>query len=272
MLDLKACRRVVVKVGSSTLTYETGRLNLRRVEKLARALSDLKNFGREVVLVTSGAVSAGVARLGLPERPHDVKGKQAAAAVGQSELMNVYGRFFSEYGHTVAQLLLTRDVVDTPELKENVRNTFETLLAMGAVPIVNENDTVSTFELEHLTTFGENDTLAAICAQLIDADLLILLSDTDGLYDADPRINEEARRIPVVREVDDALMKLAGGEGTSRGTGGMATKLAAAKACMEAGIPMVIASGEDPDVLCDILDGRRAGTVFLPKEVRSQPC
>ena len=270
MLDLKACRRIVVKVGSSTLTYETGRLNLRRVEKLTRALSDLRNFGREVVLVTSGAVSAGVARLGLPERPRDVRHKQAAAAVGQCELMNVYGRFFGEYGHTAAQLLLTRDVVDTPERKQNVRNTFDALLELGAIPIVNENDTVSTFELEHLTAFGDNDTLAAICATLIDADLLVLLSDIDGLYDSDPRSNEEARRIPVVYEVDDSLMRLGGGEGTSRGTGGMATKLAAAKTCLEAGIPMIIASGEDPDILCDILDGRRAGTVFIPEKMRNR--
>ena len=270
MLDLKACRRIVVKVGSSTLTYETGRLNLRRVEKLARALSDLKNFGREVVLVTSGAVSAGVARLGLPERPRDMRRKQAAAAVGQSELMNVYGRFFGEYGHTVAQLLLTRDVVDTPERKANVRNTFEALLELDAIPIVNENDTVSTFEMEHLTAFGDNDTLAATVSQLIDADLLVLLSDIDGLYDADPRTNEEARRIPVVHEVDEALMKLGGGEGSGRGTGGMATKLAAARACMAAGIPMIIASGEDPDILCDILDGRRAGTVFIPEKLRNR--
>ncbi|MDD6876396.1 MAG: glutamate 5-kinase [Clostridiaceae bacterium] len=265
MLDLKACRRVVVKVGTSSLTYETGRLNLRRVEKLARALSDLKNFGREIVLVTSGAVGAGVARLGLEEKPHDVRLKQAAAAVGQSELMNVYGRFFGEYGHTVAQLLLTRDVVDTPEKKQNVTNTFETLLKLGAIPIVNENDTVSTYELEHVTAFGDNDTLAAVCAQLISADLLILLSDIDGLYDADPRTQEEARRIPVVYRIDDELMKAAGGEGTKRGTGGMATKLNAAKLCMEAGIPMVIASGENPDIVCDILDGRHAGTVFMPK-------
>lgn len=270
MLDLKACRRVVIKVGTSSLTYETGRLHLRRMERLARALSDLKNFGREIVLVSSGAVGAGVARLGLAERPHDLRLKQAAAAVGQSELMNVYGRFFGEYGHTVAQLLLTRDVVDTPERRENVKNTFETLLSLGAVPIVNENDTISTYELERITSFGENDTLAAVCAEVVDADLLILLSDIDGLYDADPKINEEARRIPVVYEVDDALMKVAGGEGTNRGTGGMATKLSAARRCMEAGIPMVIASGENPDIVCDILDGRHAGTVFMPKEKKEK--
>ncbi len=266
LLDLKQCRRVVVKVGSSTLTYETGRLNLRRVEKLVRAMSDLKNFGRDVVLVTSGAVSTGAARLGLSQRPRDVRMRQAAAAVGQLELLSVYSRLFGEYGHTVAQLLLTRDVMDVPELKENVRNTFDALLEMGTIPIVNENDTISTFELEHLMTFGDNDTLASICAQVIDADLLILLSDIDGLYDADPRSCEDARRIPVVRRIDEAMEKAAGGEGSNRGTGGMSTKLSAARRCMEAGIPMVIASGEDPDIICDILDGRRAGTVFLPGE------
>lgn len=268
MLDLKNAKRVVVKVGTSSLTYESGRLNLRRIEKLVRALSDLKNFGREIVLVTSGAVSAGVAKLGLKERPHEVRLKQAAAAVGQSELMNVYGRFFGEYGHNVAQILLTRDVVETGERKENASATFEQLLELGAVPIVNENDTVSTYELEHITAFGDNDTLAAVVARLIHADLLVLLSDIDGLYDADPRTNEDARRIPVVYTIDEALMKTAGGEGTKRGTGGMTTKLGAAKICLEADIPMVIASGEDPDILCDILDGRHAGTVFIPESRR----
>jgi len=268
LLDLRNAKRVVVKVGSSSLTYESGRLNLRRIEKLVRNLSDLKNFGREVVLVTSGAVSTGVAKLGLSERPKDVRMKQACAAVGQSELMTVYSRFFGEYGHNVAQILLTRDVVDTPERKENASATFEALLNLGAVPIVNENDTVSTYELEHLTAFGDNDTLAAIVTQLIHADLLILLSDIDGLYDSDPRTNEDARRIPVVHTIDDALMKIAGGKGSVHGTGGMATKLNAARLCMDSDIPMVIANGENPDVICDVLDGRHVGTVFIPESRR----
>ncbi len=261
----------MVKVGTSSLTYENGRLNLRRVERLSRTLSDIKNFGREVILVTSGAVSAGVARLGLCEKPAELRRKQAAAAVGQSELMNLYGRFFGEYGHTVAQLLLTRDVVDDPECKKNVTNTFLTLLEYGTVPIGNENDTVSTDEMPHLTTFGENDTLAAICAQLVGADLLILLSDFDGFYDADPRENPEARRIPVVYEIDDRLWSAAGGKGSGRGTGGMSTKLNAAALCLDADIPMIIASGENPGVLSDILDGRHCGTLFVRRERREGP-
>jgi len=266
MLDLRECRRIVVKVGTSTLTYENGKLNLRRIEKLVRTLSDMKNFGREVVLVTSGAVGAGVSRLGWREKPKELRQKQAAAAVGQSEIMNLYSRFFGEYGHTVAQLLLTRDVVDHPERKQNVINTFQTLLEYGTVPIVNENDPISTYEIEQLITFGENDTLAAVVAQLVQADLLILLSDIDGLFDADPRVSETARLIPVVYEVTDELRALAGGEGTNRGTGGMLTKLGAAKLCLDNDIPMVIANGERPEIVQDILDGRHAGTIFVPKK------
>ncbi len=266
MLDLTKARRVVVKVGSSSLTHENGKLNLRRIERLVRTLSDIKNFGREVILVTSGAVATGVARLGLCERPRENRVKQACAAVGQVELMNLYGRFFSEYGHTVAQLLRTRDAVNTPERKENDINTFNTLLELGAVPIVNENDTVSTYEIEYITAFGDNDTLAATCACLLNADLLMLLSDYDGLYDSDPRQNEDARRIPVVRAIDDELCRIAGSGGSSRGTGGMATKLNAARMCLEAKIPMVIAAGENPDVIAEILNGRHTGTVFIPEE------
>jgi len=266
LLDLRECKRIVVKVGTSTLTYENGKLNLRRIEKLVRTLSDMKNFGREVVLVTSGAVGAGVSRLGWREKPKELRQKQAAAAVGQSEIMNLYSRFFGEYGHTVAQLLLTRDVVDHPERKQNVINTFQTLLEYGTVPIVNENDPISTYEIEQLITFGENDTLAAVVAQLVQADLLILLSDIDGLFDADPRQSETARLIPVVYEVTDELRALAGGEGTNRGTGGMLTKLGAAKLCLDNDIPMVIANGERPEIVQDILDGRHAGTIFVPKK------
>jgi len=264
-LDVKNTKRVVVKVGTSTLTYENGRLNLRRIDRLVRTLSDLKSAGREIVLVTSGSVSAGVARLGLESRPKDLKMKQAAAAVGQSELMNIYGKLFSEYGYTTAQLLLTRDVVDTPERRQNVANTFETLLSLNAVPIVNENDTVSTYEMEHLTTFGENDTLSAIVACVCGAQLLVLLSDIDGLYDANPRENPEARRIPLVRCITDEMRKAAGDAGTSRGSGGMTTKLQAADIVCRAGVPMIIASGERPELLYDIFDGRHVGTLFLPE-------
>ncbi len=262
MFEMKKAKCVVVKVGSSTLTYENGKLNLRRIERLVRALSDMKNNGCRVVLVTSGAVSVGVARLGLTERPHDLRLKQAAAAVGQGELMNLYSKMFAEYGHTVAQLLLTRDVVDSPILKENATNTFAALLELGTIPIVNENDTVSTYELEHLATFGENDTLSEIVAELCHADSLILLSDIDGLYDSNPRENPDARLIPVVREITDEIRGVAGGAGSNRGTGGMATKIAAAEKAMAAGISMIIASGEHPSLLYDIFDGRHVGTLF----------
>ncbi len=265
MFELKSAKTVVVKVGTSTLTYENGKLNLRRIEKLVRALADLKNNDRRVVLVTSGAVAAGVARLGLKERPKELRYKQAMAAVGQGELMNLYSKMFSEYGHTVAQLLLTRDVVDSPELKQNTIATLSALLDLGTIPIVNENDTVSTYELEHLATFGENDTLAAVVAELSHADLLILLSDIDGLYDANPRENPDARLIPVVRAITDDIRESAGGAGSDRGTGGMATKIGAAEKSMAQGIPMIIASGEDPEILYDIFDGRHVGTLFCPE-------
>ncbi len=245
------------------MTYENGKLNLRRIERLVRALSDLKNNGCKVVLVTSGAVSAGVARLGLKSRPTDLRLKQATAAVGQGELMNLYSKMFAEYGHTVAQLLLTRDVVDSPVLKENTINTFAALLELDTIPIVNENDTVSTYELEHLATFGENDTLSEVVAELCHADMLILLSDIDGLYDSNPRENPEARLIPIVKKITDEIKLGAGGAGSSFGTGGMATKIMAAEKAMEAGISMVIASGEHPEMLYEIFDGRHVGTLFL---------
>ena len=265
MFELKNARTVVVKVGTSTLTYENGKLNLRRIERLVRALSDLKNNDRRVVLVTSGAVAAGVSRLGLSSRPKELKLKQATAAVGQGELMNIYSKMFSEYGHTVAQLLLTRDVIDSPELKANVIGTLTALLDLNTIPIVNENDTVSTYELEHLATFGENDTLAAVVAELTGADLLILLSDIDGLYDANPRENPDARLIPVVRSITEDIRKMAGGAGSDRGKGGMATKIGAADKVMSCGIPMIIASGENPEILYDIFDGRHVGTLFCPE-------
>ena len=265
MLDLRECKRIVVKVGTSTLTYENGKLNLRRIEKLVRTLSDMKNFGRQVVLVTSGAVGAGVSRLGWREKPSELRLKQAAAAVGQSEIMNLYSRFFGEYGHTVAQLLLTRDVVDSPERKENVINTFETLLEYGTVPIVNENDPISTYELAHMITFGENDTLAANVAQLVHADLLILLSDIDGLYTADPHKDPDAVLLHKVSKIDDYIMNLAGVSSTTQGTGGMVTKLRAAQICLECGCDMVIANGHDPENLYAILDGKAVGTRFTNK-------
>lgn len=206
MSAVKDAKRVVVKVGTSTLTYENGRLNLRRVESLCRVLSDLKNSGREIVLVTSGAIGVGAGHLGLKERPRDIGGKQAAAAVGQCELMYIYDKRFGEYGHITAQVLLTRDVVEDPVRKGNVVNTLTRLLEYGTVPIINENDTVAVDEIE----FGDNDTLSAMVAELIGADALVLLTDIDGLFDADPHVHADAHRIPVVHEIDDSIRALAG--------------------------------------------------------------
>lgn len=260
MSTLENCHRIVLKIGSSTLTHDEGHLNLRRIETLVKTLSDFKNAGKQVVLVSSGAVSAGVARLGT-HRPTCTREKQAMAAVGQSELMKLYSRFFSDYGHTVAQILLTKDVIDNPVRRTAAEDTFNTLLDMGCVPIVNENDSISTEELN----FGGNDTLSAYVAQVCHADLLINLSDVDGLYDSDPRKNSSAKLIAHVEKIDEEVLAMAGGAGTERGTGGMATKLAAASIVTEAGIPMFIVNGKDPHVLYDLLDGRRIGTYFAAK-------
>ncbi len=257
---IAAAKRIVVKVGTSTLTYENGRLNLRRIESLVKVLSDMKNSGKEIILVTSGAIGVGTGHLGLKERPHDIGGKQAAAAVGQCELMYTYDQQFSAYGHVTAQVLLTRDVVEDTARKQNVINTLVRLLDYGALPIINENDTVATEEIE----FGDNDTLSAMVAELVQADALLLLTDIDGLYEADPHKDPAAKRIDMVREIDDRLLSLAGGAGSSRGTGGMITKLHAAQIAMEAGIPTVILNGAYPSRLYDLLDGQPIGTLFLP--------
>lgn len=262
MNQLQNAHRIVVKVGTSTLAYGNGRLNLRRIAGLARVLSDLKNAGKEILLVTSAAIGVGTGQLGLRERPRDIGGKQAAAAVGQCELMYTYDKQFSEYGHITAQVLLTRDVVEDERRKQNVVNTLSRLLEFGVLPIVNENDTVATEEVE----FGDNDTLSAIVATLVDADVLIMLTDIDGLYDANPRQHPEARRIPVVEAIDDSLLSLAEGAGSSFGTGGMITKLHAAEIATAAGIPTVIISGERPENLYDVLEGQPVGTIFTVKE------
>jgi glutamate 5-kinase len=253
------CRRVVVKVGSSTLTHATGQLNLRRIEAIAKTLSDLKNAGKQVVLVSSGAVSAGVAKVALGHRPASLEEKQAMASIGQSELMKIYDRFFSDYGHKVAQILMTRDVVDNPIRRTAAENTFSTLLEMGCIPIVNENDAVSTDEL---TKFGGNDILSAHVANICHADILINLSDIDGLYDSDPRKNPDAKFIEKVDDID-AILSFAGGAGTERGTGGMEAKLTAAKMATSAGIPMFIMNGHDPEILYELLDGKHVGTYFV---------
>jgi glutamate 5-kinase len=258
--------RIVVKVGTSTLAHPGGRLNIRRVELLCKVLSDLKNAGHQLVLVSSGAIGMGVGKLGLPGRPADMPGKQAAAAVGQCELMYTYDKLFGEYSHTVAQLLLTADDIRDDRRSVHVHVTLERLLEYGALPIINENDAVATDEIGIETTIGENDSLSAIVACLIRADLLVLLSDIDGLYTADPHKDPTATLIPVVETLTPEILALAGGSGTSLGTGGMATKLRAASIAGEAGIDMVIANGEHPELLYELPEGKPVGTRFIGKK------
>lgn len=255
--------RIVVKVGTSTLAHATGRLNIQRMERLCRVLSDLKNAGHEIILVSSGAIGMGVGKLNLPGRPADMPSKQAAAAVGQCELMYTYDKQFTEYSHTVAQLLLTGEDIKSEQRSRNVRSTLSRLLELGALPVINENDAVATDEIGVENTIGENDSLSAIVAAAIGADLLVLLSDIDGLYDKDPRRHPDARLIPTVERVDDELFTLAEDSSTGLGTGGMITKLRAAAIATEAGCEMVIANGSKPEVLYDIAEGRSVGTRFL---------
>ena len=253
--------RIVVKIGTSTLAHSTGHLNIRRVEQLCKVMSDIKNAGHEVILVSSGAIGMGVGKLGLRERPKDIPTKQAAAAVGQCELMYTYDKLFSEYHHTVAQLLITGDDTKNAARHQNFTNTLNRLLQLGALPIINENDTVSTDEI----VIGDNDTLGAIVAKSVHADLLILLSDIDGLYTADPHKDPTAKLLPRVTAIDQSILDLAGVSSTTQGTGGMVTKLRAAQICLECGCDMVIANGHDPENLYTILDGKNVGTRFTNK-------
>ena len=253
--------RIVIKIGTSTLAHPTGHLNIRRVEELCKIISDIKNSGHEVIVVSSGAIGMGVCKLGLRSRPADIPTKQAAAAVGQCELMYTYDKLFSEYNHTVAQLLITGDDVKNDTRHSNFSNTLNRLLELGALPIINENDTVSTDEI----VIGDNDTLAAIVAESVEADKLVLLSDIDGLYTADPHKDPDAKLIERVSCVDEKLIALAGGSNGSQGTGGMVTKLQAAKICLSCGCDMVIANGSDPRNLYHILDGKSIGTTFTEK-------
>lgn len=255
-------KKIVVKVGSSTLTHKNGKLNLLLIEKLVRTLSDLQNKGICVVLVSSGAVAVGVSKLGLKSRPSDTPSKQAAAAVGQCELMYLYDKLFSEYNHIVAQVLLTKDVTDDSVRKQNVINTFNNLLSLNVIPIINENDTVSTEEL----VFGDNDTLSAIVATLIDADTLVLLSDIEGLYDKNPKTNPDAKLISVVNEITPQILSLAEDTDSDVGTGGMITKIQAAQIATQNGIDMYILSGSEPSLLYDIIEGNPVGTIFKRKE------
>ncbi len=254
--------RVVVKVGTSTLAHSTGHLNIRRVEQLCRVLSDLKNSGHEIILVSSGAIGMGIGKLSLKERPSDIPTKQAAAAVGQCELMYTYDKLFQEYNHTVAQLLLTGSDFRHDDRYENFRNTMRRLLELDVLPIINENDTIATEEIK----VGDNDTLSAIVASSIEADILILLSDIDGLYTADPHKDPRAVLIHEVKELTPEIMALAGGVGSNLGTGGMKTKLHAAEICRDSGCTMVILNGEKPSKLYDLFDGKSIGTKFFPKD------
>lgn len=262
MFNIEDKKRIVIKVGTSTLTHKTGRLNIRRVEKLVKVLADLQNSGREIVLVSSGAIGLGMAKMGLRERPKDTPMKQACAAVGQCELMYMYDKLFGDYSLTVAQILLTKYIIDTPR-KNNVENTFEKLISHNVIPVVNENDTVAIDELE--LELGENDSLAAQVGIFSHADMLIILSDIDGFYDGNPKDNPDAKLIPEVHEINDDIRSLAGGAGSGLGTGGMITKINAAEIAMNAGMDMAILNGRNPNILYDLFDGKKVGTIFTKK-------
>ena len=258
-------QRIVVKVGTSTLTHESGDLDLRSMDHLARTLSDLEGMGHEIILVSSGAIAIGTAKMGLPERPKELRMKQAAAAVGQCQMMHIYDKFFAEYNHTVAQILLTGDDIEEEDRAEHLRSTFSALLEMGVIPVVNENDSVSSAEIEtgHHKVLGDNDTLSSMVARLCEANLLVLMSDINGLYDADPKTHPDAKLLHHVREITPEILEMAGGAGSWRGTGGMATKLTAARIAMEAGCDMVITNGARMEDLYGIVAGEDIGTRFL---------
>ncbi len=253
--------RIVIKLGSSTLMYGSGGLNIRRTEKLCEVIADIANAGHEIVIVSSGAVAMGAGRMGFGKRPSDIKTKQACAAVGQCELMYTYDKLFSDHRRCVAQILLTKSDIENDHRRENFINTVERLLCLGVIPIINENDTVAVDEI----VIGDNDTLAAGVTANIKADMLIILSDTDGLYDSDPHVNPEAKLIPVVYSVDESIESLAAGTVSSLGTGGMQTKIKAAKTVVLSGADMIIANGAEPALLYDIVDGKSVGTLFVGK-------
>ena len=259
MIPISERKRIVVKVGTSTLTHRTGRLNIRRVEQLVKTLADLQNAGHEVILVSSGAIGLGMGKLGLMDRPKDTPGKQACAAVGQCELMYLYDNLFSEYSITVAQLLLTKYIL-LEDRRKNVENALERLISQGVIPVVNENDTVAIDELE--LEMGENDSLAAVVATIANADLLIIMSDIDGLYDSDPHQNPDAKMIPVVREISEDIHAVAGGAGTKFGTGGMATKIHAVEIAYESDIDVVLMNGQHPKKLYELFEDKPVGTLF----------
>jgi glutamate 5-kinase len=259
--------RIVVKVGTSTLTHESGALDIRTIDKLAQVLSAIRNSGYEVILVSSGAIAVGVEKMRLPERPKEIRMKQAAAAVGQCELMHIYDKLFGEYGNLVAQILLTGEDVETDEKRLNLRNTFSALLESRIIPIVNENDSVSYAQIESARKiFGDNDTLSALVAVLCGAAKLIILSDIDGLYDGNPKGDKPVHLIHDVKKIDDSIRALTGGAGSARGTGGMITKLEAAEIVTQKGMDMHIINGRNPEGIYDVLEGRDIGTYFHAEE------
>jgi glutamate 5-kinase len=264
MRNISEKKRIVIKLGTSTLAHKTGKLNIRRMTNLVRVISDLHNSGKEIIMVSSGAVGLGAGKIGLPEKPKDTKMKQAVAAIGQCELMHVYDDMFAKYSVTVGQILLTKTIINNPSHCENFKNTVENLVQMDVIPIVNENDTIAIDELE--LEIGENDSLSALVAELSGADLLLILSDIDGLYTDDPRTNPDAEPIYVVEEITSEIESVAGGAGTSLGTGGMSTKINAAKIATKAGIDMVIMNGKDPEKLYDLFEDKEIGTIFKAKK------
>lgn len=261
---LTRAKRIVVKIGTSSLVHKSGKMNLKRIEKLARVISELKNQGRELILVSSGAIGVGTEVLKLPGKPSTVSGRQAAAAVGQVHLMQVYSRMFAEYGYDVAQILLTRDTMDIPEARQNAVNTFTALLELGVLPVVNENDTIAVDEIK----FGDNDTLSSVVARLTGAELLVILTDIDGYYKDNPNERPDAEMYHTVTDLSEAIEAAAGGAGSRLGTGGMLTKVHAARLAAAEGIWAVIANGQEPEVLYKIIDGEDVGTVFVARKGR----
>lgn len=259
---ITAAKRIVIKIGTSSLTHENGRINLNKIEQLSRVLTDLNNSGKEIILVSSGAIGVGMQRIGLSKRPDTLPLKQATAAVGQGILMQIYEKFFAEYNQVVAQMLLTKDVMEDEIKQKNARNTFSTLMELGVIPIINENDCISTAEIEGYR-FGDNDTLSATVARLVEADLLVLLTDIDGLYTDNPKDNKDATLIPEVAIITEDIENLAKGAGSDLGTGGMATKITAAKMATECNIHTIVACGDEIRILYDILEGKVIGTWFL---------
>ncbi|MBO0432611.1 glutamate 5-kinase [Enterococcus sp. DIV0660C] len=260
--ELTQAKRIIIKVGTSTLIYPNGKVNLAAIDQLAFVLTDLRNRGKEIILVSSGAVGVGMTKMNLNKRPQTIPEQQAIAAIGQGELINIYNQRFATYGQQTAQVLVTRDVIDFPESRKNVTNTLEQLFSLGVIPIVNENDTVAVDELDHSTKFGDNDQLSAIVTQLVTADLLIVLSDIDGFYSDNPTTNAQAELYSLVTEINDDLMAKAGGAGSTFGTGGMLSKLQAAKRIFDANRSMVLANGKNPAIIFDILAGKEIGTFF----------